>query len=169
MGRKVWAAATKRWGASSDVQWWQESPQCASVQFSHSVVSASATPWTAAHQASLSFTNSQILLKLMSIKSVMPSNHLTSVIPFSSCLQSFPFSGSFPISQFFTSGSQSIRASATASVFPMNIQDWFPLGLIGWLSLQSMGLSRVFSNTTVQKHQFFGPQLSLWLNSHIHT
>ena len=81
---------------------------------------------------------------------------LSSVIPFSSCLQSFPASGSFPMSQFFTSGGQSIGVSASASVLPMNIQDWFPLGLTGLVSLQSKGLSRVFSNTTVQKHQFFG-------------
>ena len=88
--------------------------------------------------------------------------HLTissSVIPFSSCLQSFPTSGSFPISQFFASGGQSIGASA--SVLPMNLHDWFPLGWTGWISLQSKGLSRVFSNTTVHKHQFFGAQFSL--------
>ena len=84
---------------------------------------------------------------------------LSSVIPFSSCLQSFPAVGSFPVSQFFASGGQSIRASASASVLSMNIQDWFPLELIGLISLQSKGLSRVFSNTTVQKHQFFGAQL----------
>ena len=82
------------------------------------------------------------------------------VIPFS-CPQSFPASRCFPMSQFFTSGGQSIRVSASASVLTMNIQDWFPLGWTGWISLQSEGLSRVFSNTTVQKHQFFGPQLSL--------
>ena len=91
------------------------------------------------------------------------------VITFSSCLQSFPTSGSFPRSQFFTSGGRSIGASALASVLPMNIQDWFPLGLAGLISLQSKGLLRVFSNTTVQNHQFFSPQLSLWSNSHIHT
>ena len=85
----------------------------------------------------------------------------SSVIPFSSCLQSFPASGSFPMSQLFTSGGQSIGVSAPASVLPMNIQDWFPLGWTGWISLQSKGLSRVFSNTTVQKHQFFSTQLSL--------
>ena len=79
----------------------------------------------------------------------------SSVIPFSSCLQSFPASGSFQMSQFFASGGQSIGVSASALVLPMNIQDWFPLGLTGWISLQSKGLSRVFSNT-VQKHQFFG-------------
>ena len=85
----------------------------------------------------------------------------SSVILYSSCLQSFPASGSFPKSQFFTSGGQSIGVSASASVLPMNIQDWFPLGCTGWISLQSKGLSRVFFNTTVQKHQFFGTQLSL--------
>ena len=87
----------------------------------------------------------------------------SSVVPFSSCLQSFPASGSFPVSQFFTSGAQSIGFSASASVLPMNIQDWFPLGLTGWISLQSKGLSRAFSNTTVQKHQFFSAQISLLL------
>ena len=120
-----------------------------------------ATPWTAEHQVSLSITNSHSLLKLMSIKSVMPSNHLILCHPFSSCLQPFPASGSFPMSRFFTSGGQSIRVSASASVLPMNIQDWSPLGWTGWISLQSKGLSRVFSNTTVQKHQFFYIQPSL--------
>ena len=86
---------------------------------------------------------------------------LPSVVPFSSCLQSFPASGYFPRSQFFASGGQSIGVSASASVLPINIQNWFPLGLTGFISLQSKGLSRVFSNTTVQKHQFFGAQLSL--------
>ena len=85
----------------------------------------------------------------------------SSVVPYSSRLQSFPASGSFQMSQFFTSGGQSIGVSASTSVFPMNIQDWFPLGWTGWISLQSKGLSRVFSNTTVQKHQFFNIQLSL--------
>ena len=93
----------------------------------------------------------------------------SSVIPFSSRLQSSPASGSFPMSQLFTSGGQSIGVSASASVLPMNTQDRSPLGWTGWTSLQSKGLSRVFSNTTVQKHQFFGAQLSLWSNSHIHT
>ena len=88
-----------------------------------------------------------------------------SAIPFSSCLQSFPASGSFPMSQLFPSGGQSIGVSASSSVLPMNSQDWFPLGLTALISLQSKRLSRVFSNTTVQKHQFFGTQLSLWSNS----
>ena len=90
----------------------------------------------------------------------------TCVVPFSSSLQSFPASGSFLTNQLFTSGGQSIGASAWASVLPMNIQDWFPLGLTGLISLQSKGLSRVFSNTTAQKHQLFGTQPSLWFNSH---
>ena len=83
----------------------------------------------------------------------------SSVVPFSSCPQSFPASGSFPMRQFFTSGGQRIGASVSASVLPMNIQNWFPLGWTGWISLLSKGLSRVFSNTTVQKRQFFGAQL----------
>ena len=85
----------------------------------------------------------------------------SSVLPFSSCRQSFPAVGSFPMSQLFTTGGPSIGVSASPSVLPINIQDWFPLGLTGWISLQSKGLSRVFSNTTVQKHQFFDAQLSL--------
>ena len=94
---------------------------------------------------------------------------LSSVLPFSSCLQSFPASGSLPMSQFFASGGKIIGPSASASARPMNIQDWFPSGLTALISLQSKGLSRVFSNTTIQKHQFFGAQLSLPSNSHIHT
>ena len=93
----------------------------------------------------------------------------SSALPFSSCLQSFPASQSFQMSQFFTSGGQSIGVSASASVLPMNIQDWFPSGWTGWISLQSKGLSRVFSNTTLQKRQFFSAQLSSQSNSHIHT
>ena len=93
----------------------------------------------------------------------------SSVIPFSSCLHSFPASGSFPMGQFFTSGGQSVGVSVSVLVLLMNSQDWFPLGWTGWISLPSKGLSRVFSNTTVQKHQFFDAQLSLWSNSHIHT
>ena len=92
-----------------------------------------------------------------------------SVVPFFSHLQCFPASGSFPMSQLFASGGQSIGISASALVLPMNIQDWFPLGLTALISLQAKGLSRVFSNTTVQKHQFFGAQLSSQSNSHIHT
>ena len=100
------------------------------------------TPWTAALQASLSITNSRSLLKLMPIKSVMPFNHLILCHPFSSCPQPFPASGSFPMSQFFPSGGQSIGASASALVLLMNIQDWIPLGLTGWISLQSRDSSK---------------------------
>ena len=100
---------------------------------------------------------------------MMTSNHLILCHPFSSCLQFFPASASFPMSWLFTSGDQSIGASSSASVLTVNIQDWFPLGLTGWISLQFKWLSRLFSNTTVQKHQLFGTQPSLWSNSHIHT
>ena len=117
-----------------------------------------ATPWTAACQAFLSFTISRSLLKLMSFESVMPSNHLV----FCCCFLLLPsiFPSIRAMSQFFASGGQSIGASASASVFLMNIHDWFPLGLTGLISLQSKGLSRVFSNTTVQKHRFVRAQLS---------
>ena len=120
------------------------------------------TPWTAAHQASLSFTISQSLLKLMSIESMMPSTISSSVAPFSSCLQSFPASGSFPVGQNFASGGQSIGISASASVLHINIHGWLPLRLTGLISLLSKGPSRVVFSTTVQKHQFFSAQPSLW-------
>ena len=116
--------------------------------------------------ATLSLTISQSLLRIMSSEAVIPSNHLILYCPLSLCSQYFPVSGSFPMSQIFPSGDQSIGASA--SVLPMNIQGWFPLGLTG-LILLSKGLSRVSSNTIVQKHQFVGAQPSLWFNSHIHT
>ena len=125
-----------------------------------------ATPWTAAPQASLSFTNSWSLLKLMSIESVMPSNHLLFYRPLFLLPQSFPASGSFPVNQLFASGGQSIGAWASASVLPINIQDWIPLGLSTLISLQFKGLSD-FSNTTVPKYQYFSTQSSLWSNSHI--
>ena len=112
-------------------------------------------PWTEACQTSLSITNSQSLLKLMSIKLVMPSNNLFLCHPLLLPPWKFPTSGSFQKSQFFTSSGQSIGISASASVLRMNIQDWFPLGWAGWISLQSKGLSRVFSNSTVQRHQFY--------------
>ena len=144
---------------------WRKQDFHTSLQFSSSVVSDSATPWTAAHQASLSITNSQSLPKLMSIESVMSSNHL---ILSSSCPQSLPASGPFQMSQLFTSGGQNIGVSASTSVLPMNTQDWSPLEWPGWISLLSKGLSRVFSNTKLQEHQFFGTQLSE-SNSHIHT
>ena len=128
-----------------------------------------ATSWTAACQASLSITNSWSLLKLCPLSQLCHSTISSSVIAFSSCLQSFPASGSFQMRQLFASGGQSMGVSVSTSVLPMSIQDWFPLGWTGWISLQSKGLSRVFSNITVQKHQFFGAQLSLWCDSHIHT
>ena len=99
----------------------------------------------------------------------LPTISTSSVVPFSSCLQSFPASGSFPMTQFFTSGGQSIGVSSSASIFPMNIQDWFPLGLTSLISLKSKGLSKVFSITTVQKHQLLSTKLSSWSYPQIHT
>ena len=133
---------------------------CSSVQLL-SRVQLFATPWTAACRASLSIPNSRSLLKLISIESVMPSNHLILCCLLLLPPSIFPSIRVFSNSQLFTSGGQSIGVSALASVLPVNIQDWFPLGWTDWMSLQSKGFSRVFSNTTVQKHQFFGTQLSL--------
>ena len=127
------------------------------------------TPWIAALQASLFITISWSSLRLMSIESVMPSSHLTLSRPFSSCPQSLPASESFPMSQLFTWGGWSTGASALASFLPKKSQGWSPSEWTGWISLQSNGLSRVFSNTTLQKHPFFGAQLSSQSNSHIHT
>ena len=124
------------------------------------------TPWSAVCQTSLSITNSWNLLKLISIESVMPSNYLILCRPLLLLPSIFPASGSFQMSQLFASGGQSIGVSVLASILPVNTQDWFPLGWTGWISLQSKGLSRGFCNTTVQKHQFFGPQPSLRSNSH---
>ena len=145
-------------------------PGFSSVQFSHSVLSASLQPHEPQHARP-------------PCPSRTPRAHpnpcplcqwchptiLSSVIPFSSCPQSFPASRSFQMSQLFTSGGQNIGVSASASVLPMNTQDWSPLGWTGWISLLSKGLSRVFSNTTVQKHQIFSTQLSSLSNFHIHT
>ena len=111
-----------------------------------------ATPWTAAHQAFLSITNSQSLLKLTSMESVMPSNHLVLCHPLSSCLQSFPASGSFPMSQFFASGGQSSGVSASASVLPMNIQDWFPLGWTGDLFVVQRTLKSLLQYHSSKAH-----------------
>ena len=140
---------------------------CGSVQ-SLSRVRLFVTPWVAAHQASFSITNSRSSLKLMSIESVMPSNHLILCCPLLLPPSIFP---SIRIFQWVSSlpHGQSIGVSASTSVLLMNIQDWFPLGWTGWISLLSKGLSRISSHTTVQKHQFFSAQLSLWFNSHIHT
>ena len=140
-----------------------------SIQFSHSVMSDSLQPYGLQHarlpcpSPTPGANSNSCLLSWWCHPTIS-----SSVIPFS-CPQSFPASGSFQMSQLFASGGQSIGASASASVLPVNIQDWFPLGLTGLISLQSKGLSRVFSNTTVWKHRFFGTQLSLWSNSHIHT
>ena len=144
--------------------------QFSSVQFSHSVVSDSLRPHEPQHTRPLhpsptpgAYPNS------CSLSRWCHPTISSSVVPFSSCLQSSPASGSFQMSQPFASGGQSIRVSASASVLPMNTQDWSPLRWTGWISLQSKGLSRVFSNTTVQKYQFFSAQLSSQSNSHIHT
>ena len=125
-------------------------------------------PRDSSTQSSLSITNSQSLLKLMSIGSTMPFNHLIFCRPLLLLLQSFPALGSFPMSRLFTSGGQSIEDSVSGSVLPMNIQGWFPLGLTGLISLLSKGLSRVFSST-VGKHQSFGTQPFLLSSSHICT
>ena len=146
--------------------------QVTSVQFSHSVVSDSLWPHEPQHSR-LPYPSPTpgVYPNSCPFKSVMTSSHLILCRPLllSSCPQSFPASGSFQMSQPFASGCQSPGVSASTSVLPMNTQDWFPLGWTGWISLQSKGLSRVFSNTTVQKHQFFGAQLSLRSNSRSHT
>ena len=143
-----------------------------SVQFSPfqllSRVRLFAIAWIAARQASLSITSSWSSLRLVSIESVMHPAISSSLVPFSSCPQSLPASESFPLSQLFAWGGQSTGVSALASFLPNNTQDRSPLAWTGWISLQSKGLSRVFSNTTVQKHQFFGTQLSSQSNSHPH-
>ena len=128
-----------------------------------------ATPWIVAHQTSLSFSIAQSLLKIIFIESVMPSNHLILYHPLLLLPSNFPSIRVFSKTWLFTSGGQNIGASASASVLPMNFQDWYLLGLNPLISLLSKGLSIVFSSTTVQKHQFFSAQPSLWYNSHIHT
>ena len=133
-----------------------------SVQFSHSVMSNSLQPHRLQHnRLSCPSPDSQSLIKFKSTYSVMPSNHLILCYPFSPCLQSFPASRSFPMSQFFVSDGQSIGVSASTSVLPMNTQDSSPLGWTGLIYFPSKGLSRVFSSTAVEKHQFFSAQLSL--------
>ena len=135
-----------------------------SVQFSHSVVSDSLRPHKPQHARPPCPSPNSCPLSRWCHPTIS-----SSVVPFSSCLQSFLASESFQMSQFFPSGGQKIGVSASTSVLPMNTQDWSPLGWTGWFSLQSKGLSTVFSNTTVQKHQFFSAQLSFYSNSHIHT
>ena len=141
-----------------------------SVQFSQSVVSSSLQPHELQHarppcpSPSFRVHSSSCPLSRWCHSAIS-----SSIVPFSSCPQSLPASRSFPMSQLFSWSGQSIGVSASASVLPMNTQDWSPLGWTSWISLQSKGLSRVFSNTTVQKQQFFGAQLSSQSNSHIHT
>jgi len=148
----------------------QEAWSNKSVQFSHSVVSDSLWAHGLQHaRPPCSSPTPRVYSNSCPLSQWCHPTISSSVIPFSSCLQSFPASGSFPMGQFFSSGGQSIGVSASATVLPMNMKDWFPLGWTDCISLLSKGLSRVFSNTTVQKHQFFGAQLSLWSNSHIHT
>ena len=140
------------------------------VQFSHSVMSDSLWPHEPQHARPPCPSPTPGVYSNLYLSSWWCHPAISSsVVPFSSCPQSLPASGSFLMSQLFASGGQSIGVSASASVLPMNTQDWSPLGWIGWISLQSKGLSRVFSKATVQKHQFFGAQLSLQSNSHIHT
>ena len=142
---------------------------CKTSVHSFSCVWLYVTPWTAAHQASLSTTNSRILFQLMSIKSVMPSNHLILCRPLLLLPSIFPSIRVFSNESFLHIRWQNTGASALASVLPVNIRDWFPLEFTGLISLYSKGLSRVFSNTTVQKHQYFGAQSSLCPNSHVTT
>ena len=145
------------------------SVQFSSVQFSHSVMSSSLWPHRLQHaRPPCPSPTPRVYPNSCPLSRWCHPTISSSVIPFSSCPQSSPASGSFQMGQLFASGGQSIGVSASTSVLPMNIQDWFPLGWTGWISLQSKGLSRVFSNTTVQKHQFFGAQLSLQSNSDIH-
>ena len=133
-----------------------------SVQFSHSVVSDSLQPHGLQHtRPPCTSPTPRVYPNPCPLSQWYHPTISSSVIPFSSCPQSFPASGSFPMSQLFTSGGQSIGVSASTPVLPMNTQDWSPLGWTGWISLQSKGLSRVFSNTTVQKYQFFSAHLSL--------
>ena len=137
------------------------SSELASVQFSSSVVSDSFWPHGLQHaRLFCPSTTPEDSSNSCPLSRWCHSAISSSVVPFSFCLQSFPASGSFPMSQFFSSGGQNIGVSASTSVLPMNIQNWFPLGLTGWISWQSKGLSIIFSNTTVQKHQFFSAQLS---------
>ena len=141
-----------------------------SVQFSRSVISDSLRPYGLQHaRPPCPSPTPGVYSESCPLSRWCHPTISSSVVPFSSCPQSFPASGSFPMSQLFTSGGQSIGVSASESVLPMNIQGWFPLGLTGLISLQSKALWRLFSNTTVQMLQFFSTQLSLWSNSHNHT
>ena len=140
---------------------WEIGIDIYALQFSRSVMSDSATPWTAACQDSLSITNSRSPLKPMSFESGVPSNHFILCCPLLLLLSIFPSITVFSNESTLASGGQSIGVSASTSVLPMNTQHWSPLEWTGWISLRSKGLSRFFSNTTVQKHQFFCARLSL--------
>ena len=157
----LWLPKGKRWGGIN-LKLEINRYRLSSVQFSCSVVvQLFVTPWVTACQASLSITDSAVQPNPSPLSRWCHPTISSSVIPFSSCPQSFPASGSFQVSQLFASGGQSIGVLASTSVLPVNTQDWSPLGWTGWISLQSKELSRVFSKTTVQKHQFFSAQLSL--------
>ena len=154
----------KPWRCSSAEKWMN------SVQFSCSVVSDSLWPHESQHaRPPCPSPTPRVHSNSCPLSKWCHPAISSSFVPFSSCPQSLPASESFPMSQLFTWGGQSTRVSALASVLPMNTQDWSPLGWTGWISLQSKGLTRVFSNTTVQKHQFFGAQLSSQSNFHTHT
>ena len=141
-----------------------------SVQFSHSVVSSALSPHELQHaRPPCPSPTPGVYLNSCPLSQWCHPTISPSLISFSSCPQSFLVSGSFQMSQLLASGGQSIGVPASTAVLPMNTQDWYPLGWTGWMSLQSKGLSRVFSNTTVQKHQFFSTQLSLQSSYHIHT
>ena len=146
------------------------SVQFSSVQFSCSLVSNSSQPHESQHaRPPCPSPTPGVYSNSCPLSQWCHPAISSSIVPYSSCPQSLPASGSFPMSQLYAWGGQSIGVSASASVLPVNTQDWFPLGWTGWISLQSKGLSRVFSNTTVQKHQFFGAQLSSQSNSYTHT
>ena len=150
-----------RWVLYTSATWEAHSLLFSSVQFSHSVVSDFLRSHELQHaRPPCPSPTFRVYLNPCPLSRWCHPTISSSVVPFS-CLQSFPASGSFQMGQLFAAGGQSIGVSASTSVFPMNTQDWSPLGWTGWISLQSKGLSRVFSNTTVQKHQFFGTQLSL--------
>ena len=143
---------------------------CHSVQFNRSVVSNSLRPYELQHtRPPCPSPTAGVYLNSCPLSRWCHPTISSPVVLFSSCLQSFPESGSFQMSLLFTSGGQSYGVSASTSVLPMNTQDWFPSGWTSWISLQSKGLSRFFFNITLQKHQFFSAQLSLQSNSHIHT
>ena len=157
------------WGGEGGGKGFRREGTHESVQFSHSVMSDSLWPHGPQHaRPPCPSPTSGVYPNSCPLRRLCHPTVLSTIIPFSR-RQSFPASGSFQMGQLFASGGQSTAVSASTSVLPINIQDWSPLGWIGWISLQSKGLSRVFSNTTVQKHQFFCAQLSLWSSSHTHT